>query len=197
MGRDMTFTVVKRKTFSGAGRPRKAGARQPNGQPKRSRTKERENATAVVLAQPHRASAKSGTEHDQRRVWKIGRLVLDGKVVSHRFGADELIFAAEKYAAAYADTQRVMASRVPYAVRAGGTGEDITPEQAFDIRQRMSKINRALADAGERIVKAAEEAILNDPAGDERVMAPWIILSLPVALEVLADHFGLPVKKVS
>jgi len=103
------------KTFSGVGRPRKAGPRDPNGRLVRPSTAEtRAEIISIALRQPHRRG-----DRDQRRSILIGRLILDGAVRHGTLTNAQLFDAAERYAADYARFKRAVASRRPLAVADG------------------------------------------------------------------------------
>lgn len=187
----MGAIVRRRKMFSGVGRPRKDAPRKPCGrliQPPKQETVLQ--AKATVLSQPHRNGST-----DQRRWWAIGRLILDGKIRSDIYQADELHEAASRYYGDYQRIKWVMDSRRAFAATAGGPGRDLTPEQGEAIRKDWSNICRTLAEMGPRCVSAAELGILDDPTRDEHTLAPWIILSLPHVLDALARHYGLAVRR--
>lgn len=176
-----------RKTFSGVGRPRSTGARKPCGrlvQPTKAETIAQ--ARSTVLNQPHRNGST-----DQRRHWAIGRLILDGKVTSNLFGPDELEQAAVRVAADHKRVKRVMDSRNALASTSGGQAPDFTREQGEEIRAQWSKVSRALAGAGERCKSAVELAILDNPTIDEKILNPWIVLTLPASLDALCILYGL------
>lgn len=146
---------------------------------------------AVALAQPHRAGGKPGTERSWHRWCKVGRLIVDGKVTSRRYGETELHEAVRRYAEDYRNLQWVMASRNGFAVGGKTMGVEMTADLSDAIRRAWSNVSRELAEHGERITKAAQFAILDDPTGDERTLAPWIVLTLPIALDILCRHYGL------
>lgn len=192
-GADLIVTsIAVRKTFSGPGRPRKEGPRQPNGQLRRPPPNQQSaDIIALVLDQPHRRGSR-----DQRRSTLIGRLVLDGIVRHDRIHRDQLIEAADRFAADYARFQRAVASRRPLAVTGGKVLVPDDPER--DEREyraageAWASVRRALRDAGERAEKAAHAAILDAaPEAEARSMAPWVVLSLPAALAALALYYGL------
>lgn len=176
-----------RTTFSGQGRPRNAGPRGPTGHLVRKIKKETEaQIVSIARAQPHRRGSD-----DNRRRWPVGRLVLDGKVKHQRFGPGKLERAAELYAADYARLRWILDSRRPLA-HSEGQGREPTPEDAVAVRKAWSNATRVLRDCGERVVKAMDYVVLDAaPEADERVFAPWIILSLPAGLSALAEHYGL------
>lgn len=172
---------MKARKLSKVGRTRKAGPRKPCG---RLVQEKGEPVSNVVLMQPHR---KGST--DQNRITAIGRLILDGKVKHSRLEPADLLRAAESYSKAYANVRWIWNSRRPYAVATGHGGEPSAAE-AEVFKEAWRRVQLALRQHGERITKAAQFAILDDPQ-DERVLAPWIILSLPTALGAIAEHYGL------
>lgn len=167
--------------------------REPNGRSRRpARGKVSEDMRSVVMAQPHRQG--SGAE---MRVWAIGRMIEDGACDGCRYGKSELHEAARLYATDYRNVQSVMASRVPYAVYAGGQGEDLTQDIAERFRRAWSSVCKSLADSGHIAKDAAEKVILDNPTADEKVFARWIVLTLPDAMNALCQHYGLPMKKAA
>jgi len=183
MGLEM---VYKRRTFSGAGRPRSPGPREPSGRLQRPSKEETEaEIKALVLAQPHRQG-----DTRQGRRWAIGRLILDGKVSVRDVSPEALERAAESYAYAYSQLRWIMDSKRPWLKPSG----PLPPEPTLEDRERVEKawgdVNSALRGAGVPAHRAAEYVILDDPS-DERVLASWIILSLPDALLALVRHYGL------
>jgi hypothetical protein len=188
-------TSPSRRTFSGRGRPRKAGAREANGQLQRqSRPETRAEIIAVAVAQPHRRGSD-----DPRRRWPIGRLILDGKVRldGERLPPSRAEETANRYAADYRRYQRALASKRVFAVGSGGSGEDMTPRQVEAAIDAWLAAGRALRHdlghiVGERVEAALSAAILHAPPDhDERSLAPWIVLSLGDGLMTLGEHYGL------
>lgn len=178
--------IAARKTFSGVGRTRRPGVREPNGRLQRAPTAETAaEVVSIVLAQPHRRG-----DPDQRRRWAVGRLILDGRVRHRDHGPDLLERAAEIFAADYARYRATMDSRRPLAATSGGAGREMTTEEAEAVKARWAKVRRAVRDCGERVLSACDLAVLDDPQ-DERILAPWIILSLPAGLGALVEHYGL------
>jgi hypothetical protein len=182
----MSIKAPTRRTFSGGGKPRKAGPREPNGRLRPAPRAEREaDIVAVVLAQPHRRG--SG---DDRRRWAIGRLILDGKVRAPGIASADLERAAEMYALAYADLRWVIDSRRPWATGGGRDRPEPTPDQDTAIRAHWSAIERVLRDAGRVARDAVEKAVLDDPS--ESWEAPfWITYGCGLALAALAKHFEI------
>jgi hypothetical protein len=174
------------------GRPRKQGVREPSGRPQRTpKAVEELETMLVVLKQPHRLG-----DRDQRRRWAVGRLILDGKIKHSDpgIGPDELERAADLYAMAYADMRWVMDSKRPFAALSPRRSRVLDPEQeaerAEEIIAKWSMLSRALNDAGERVRKAMEALVLDNPE-HEATIAPWVILSAPAGLAALVEFFGL------
>jgi hypothetical protein len=188
---------MTRKTFSGGGRPRSMRPREPSGRLQRpSATETAAEVVAVVLSQPHRRGDTA-----QGRRWAIGRLILGGAVKVRGIEASTLERAAEMYAADYARLRWIMDSKRPWHHSTGPTPPEPTLDDKERIGRAWSDVRAALRDhyggqtkaeldAGGRLLKAVELAILDDPS-DEHVLAQWIVLSLPDAMRALAVHYGL------
>jgi hypothetical protein len=193
---------MTRKTFSGLGRPRSLSPtpREPNGQPQRpTREETRAEVIAIVAAQPHRRDG--ATPDDPRRESAIGRLILDGLVTVSGASTGHLFRAAELYLRAYADLRWILDSRRPWANSSARPPAEPTEDDKTAILRAWGDVHGALRRccgkdtpaeraASQRAVKAAEFAILDKPE-DERVLAQWIIFSLPDAMRALVRHYEL------
>jgi hypothetical protein len=192
MSRGITMgLVMTRKTFSGLGRLRSLSPtpREPNGQPQRPpKAETRAEVIAIVTAQPHRRD--SATPDDPRRESAIGRLILDGLVTVSGASTGHLFRAAELYSRAYADLRWIMDSRRPWANSSARLPAEPTEADRMAIERAWGDVSRALRDVGVRASKAAEYVILDKPE-DERVLAQWVILSLPDAMRALVRHYEL------
>jgi len=186
-----------RKTVSGAGRPRKSGPRQPNGrlvQPTKTQTEA--EVVELALWQPHRQGNR-----DQRLQSLIGRLVLGNAlaippipaaVVVDGLTADQLYDLAEKFQRDYQRCQAALASRRPLAVTGGGVQRpDPDPVREQKAIETWAGVSRALRVHGDRVEKAMQFLIIDAaPDYDQRVVAPWIILSAPLGFRALAEWYS-------
>lgn len=177
-----------RKSFSGSGRKRKAGPREPSGRVQRISTSERQaDVIAVVLAQPHRLGSGDGW-----RETPLGRLLLDKRVHHSSASADELWRASCEYAQAFSNVRRVWDSRRPWAVSEGRIPADLSEEQRIKYERDWGDIQRALRDAGVMAQKAVEYLLQDAPPHDEeRTYAFWLTHGAGVGLAALARHFGI------
>jgi hypothetical protein len=183
--------VMTRKTFSGLGKPKPispaprwaCGKLQP-----RPKEETRAEVIAIVEAQPHRRD--SANPDDPRRESAIGRLILDGTVTVSGASMGHLFRAAELYSRAWADMRWIMDSRRPWANSSARLPAEPTEADRMAIERAWGDVTRALRDVGVRASKAAEYVILDKPE-DERVLAQWVILSLPDAMRALVRHYEL------
>jgi hypothetical protein len=157
-----------------AGRKRRAGKREPNGQLSRKaehiqarRSIDEDSAMSVAKAARVRvhdvAEEHAGTD---MAATVIGRLFLKGELEPEQVSAARLI--AETYAA----YQRAIDSpRPPKAVNIGGasgsTPPDVTPEQAMEARRRWGTVIGILqvannAHRGSAIYAACDYVVLRD-----------------------------------
>jgi hypothetical protein len=184
-----------RKTFSGAGRPRKFKPRERNGQIQRSRPQIREDVMGVVKAQRLRVvDPKDVLDQDAEN--PLGVLLLQGKIKPHH------VAAGREYARLVRAVKRDMDSPREDAKPGGLTnllpgsgGLFLSPELLYapeELRrqrgERLGRYNRAfeaLHDAGyEANACVNTVAIREMPIPDEKV--PLLI----AGLNRLADHLG-------
>jgi len=181
---------LRRKTFSGAGRPRSNRPREKNGRPQRISIERQEaNAMAVALAQPHRKGSR-----DDRRRWPIGRMILDEHISWPGISADELHRAAEAYDKAWGDVRWLLDSKRPFFNAVGGGRREPTEQERAQIERIWGDMRRVLRDAApdERAIKAMEYAILDaSPDADYRTFNSYIPFSCAQGLAALVDHLGL------
>jgi hypothetical protein len=192
-GAPVGASVRVRKSFSGrAGRKRKPGCREPNGQLQRLSQEETEaEVISIALAQPHRKG-----DRDQRRATFVGRLILDGKVRCGDLEPAVLVLACEHLQRDHARWQRAVESRRPLAVTGGRAlrPEDLEEDakEYASAAAAWAAACRSLRDAGERVESAAAWAILfAAPDASHETMAPWVLLSLPAAVSQLVKHYKL------
>jgi hypothetical protein len=185
---DMTIEYRGRKSFSGAGRKRKAGPREPNGRVQRPTATEREsNIKGVVLGQPHRQGSD-----DIWRETPIGRLLLSGKVAHSSATSAELWRASQEYLAAFGNIRRVWDSRRPYAVAVGTVPPDLSEDQKARYQREWGDIERVLRDAGVMSKKAVEYILQDAPPDDEeRAYSHWVTYGAGIGLAAIAKHFEI------
>lgn len=189
-----------RKTFSGTGRTRRVGAREPNGRLQRQpRAEQAADILSFVARQPNRPAAgdiRLGLPLDTET--PVLRLIYSGKVSHPDIARAELREAAERLSRDYGSYQAAIGSRRPLAVLmgSGGISADRDEQAEIDRHRRAvatwTAISRALRDAGVIAEEAARLGILDQaPDFDERLFAPRIVIGLSLALVALVGHYGL------
>lgn len=179
-----------RRTISGANRARKSGPRHPCGKLVQRSTQEREaDIIALVLKQPHRNGSL-----DQKTATLIGRLVSVKPVAVsvEGFTPRQLYDLAERFLRDYQRFQAALASRHPLAVTGGGAlppePDPVAEQRAVD---QWAFVCRCLRVHGERIERAMIAAVVDAaPDMDQRILAPWIVLSLPLGFRALAEAYS-------
>jgi hypothetical protein len=153
-----------------AGRKRKQGEREPNGQLRRRPTTvaqieaaqraQEEAEMAVVLAQPHRRGSRS-----QNRATALGRFVEDNGL------RPEFIQAGEHYGSLR--RKWAAAKGAPMPDRLGGSGRDIPAEvvkrwgdQVFELEAAMLRAGVAALGAVERLAYQGFDLPPNTPKQD-------------------------------
>lgn len=145
------------------GRPRKAGAREPNGQLQRSTLaqiiaadreqteRERQNATAVVMAQPHRR----GNDHPWCAT-ALGRFCL-----AHRLKKD-LHDAGEKFADLVRRWRAAWGVPVPISLGIGGSGQGPLMRTAAGWEEQIASVENALRRVSTAHLIAIRHLVLDD-----------------------------------
>lgn len=172
-----------------AGRKRKHGPRQPNGQP--SRTGARENMLAVVRNQPHRKRF-GDLSHDHRAECELGRLFMDSVIERHHYdaGVEYRRIVREMRIAIGAPPGTPSALDFDYQ---GGRGHDTDEDE--DAVKRANRARSVYADAFAALGEAGRDAVLavNDVViwDKGRYEARGGVFALKRGLQVLARHLGL------
>lgn len=144
-----------------AGRKRKYGRRQPNGQLSRERAVQREDILATVRSQPHRRRfGKNFT--DQKAECELGRLCMDGIIVDTQYRAGEgyraLVIAMRR--AIMAPSPDPTSMDMNGGARATAANMDDRGDNAA--RSRYADAFCALADAGRDAVLAVNDIAIYD-----------------------------------
>lgn len=172
-----------------AGRKRKAGRRQPNGQLARSRPAAREDLLAVVKSQPHRRRYGE-LAHDHRAECELGRLFMEGLIEQHHYDA------GVEYRTIVRDMRIAICAPQgnPTAMdlnRAGGRANDSDADdakRANKARSAYSDAYRTLGDAGRDALLAVNDVVVWDM---NRSVMRGGIDALRSGLKSLAKHFGM------
>lgn len=136
--------------MSRRGRARKAGKREPNGQPQR-KWGPNHDVRAVVTAQPHRRWLPEDKRRDQRAESELGRLYLAGRITETEAEAGEkwrgLVSAYLKCLAAPVGPVSVASRGIPDRVEA-------EPESAFP----STEVSETEEERKERVLVAFQRA---------------------------------------
>lgn len=187
--------IEMRKSFSGAGRPRKFKPREKNGQIQRSRPQAREDVMGVVKAQRLRVVPKADIL-DQNAENPLGVLLLNGKIKPHHVAAGREYARLVKAVVRDMDSPR--ADPAPGGLTnllPGSGGLFLPPELLYtpdELRrqrgERLARYNRAfeaLQDAGYEANACVNVVAIREMAvPDEKI--PLLIRGL----DRLADHLG-------
>ena len=177
------------------GRKRKL-CNRVNGRPVQLSEAQRErDVKKTVLDQPHRL----GNE-DQMRECAVGRMIMDcwwsdwwpDKNDQPGWSMRDLYTAAQGFEAAWADVQKVMASRRPLANETRrGAGPERTDEETVEWRDRVirrwTEVSNAIGSSESLYRKAAVFVIIDNP-GPDWVAPFWMKHALKMALVNLAEH---------
>lgn len=170
-----------------AGRKRKHGHRQPNGQLSRDRAASRDDAYSVARLQPHRR--KYGDDfRDQKAECELGRLCLDGIIVETQYRAGEgyraLVLAMRR--AIMAPSPDPTSMDLNGGSRATAANMDDRGDNAA--RSRYADAFCALADVGRNAVLAVNDiAIYDKPRKEMR----GTFADLRAGLNALDRHFSI------
>jgi hypothetical protein len=176
------------------GRKRKMCKRYPNGQPHKESQVQKERAMrSVVLEQPHRLGSD-----EQMLENCVGRLIFqcwgEWGAKEWAWSMRELYDAAQKYADAYAEAQKVMGSRRPLANEtrrsSGGTrAEEEISEWADATLKKWTAVNGVIGGPDSLYRKAAEIVILDNP-GPDWTAPYWVKHGMIHVLTSLAEHYA-------
>lgn len=188
------MTLAARKTFSGSTQRRKTGPRHPCGKLVQPTREEREaDIRGVVIDQRHRFGAVD--PNDPMAGTLIGRLlggVRPAAVTVEGMTGADLHVLAQRFQDTYRRYQAALASRRAYAVTGGGAlrpePDPVAEQRAIDA---WAHVCRCLRVHSERVEKAMIAAVIDaSPDMDQRTLAPWIILSLPLGFRALGEAYS-------
>jgi hypothetical protein len=194
------MAVEPRKTFSGRGRKAKGlvplveGTGRLRRPPPSERPESVGEVVAIVLAQPHRRGFTHG--RDSHLGTTVGRLIEAnpgwwGKGCPPKASFLE---AARRYQKDWTSYQAaVTGTRRPLAVTDGGTridDPDFELKKRRDAERAWADAGRALRDCGEMYERACHFTIC-DHQPETWTPPIWVVISMPIALRALIQHYGL------
>jgi hypothetical protein len=172
------------------GRKRKAGRRQPNGQPARDRAFVREDVLSVVRRQPHRRRYGEAF-NDERAECELGRLCLE------KFITESMYQAGVRYRRDAIAMRRALDAPTPdpkgMDLQRAGKGHDgeETKDQAkraIEARSKYADAFSALKDAGGYAVYSVNDIVLWDR---HRSDMRGSVSHLCAGLRLLMKHYGI------
>jgi hypothetical protein len=194
------MAVEPRKTFSGRRRKAKGlvplveGSGRLRRPPPSERPESVSEVVAIVLAQPHRRGFTHG--RDSHLGTTVGRLIEAnpgwwGKGCPPKASFLE---AARRYQKDWTSYQAaVTGTRRPLAVTDGGTridDPDLELKKRRDAERAWADAGRALRDCGEAYERACHFTIC-DHQSETWTPPIWVVISMPIALRALIQHYGL------
>lgn len=169
-----------------AGRKRKHGRRQPNGQLSRDRSAARDDVFAVARMQPHRRRFGENFR-DQKAESELGRLCLDGIISEPQYRA------GQAYLALVIAMRRAIMAPKPDAgsmdLNGGARATAINMDDFGDnaARSRYADAFCAMADAGRNAIFAVNDVVVYDKLRREM---RGTIVDLRYGLNALDRHFS-------
>jgi hypothetical protein len=190
--------MALRKSFSGRRRKAKGLVPLVEGTGRVVRPPKQEtvaDVVSIVLAQPHRRGFE-----DARSKWHlesaVGRLIEAHPEWWGKFCPPKASFleAAKRYSEDWNRYRSAVTNtRRPLAVTDGGTRID-DPERELkerrDAERAWADVNRALRYQGEIYERACHFTIC-DHQPEDWTQPIWLVVSMPIALRVLIQHYGL------
>lgn len=177
------------------GRKRKTGNRVNGRLVQISEAQRERDVKQTVIDQPHRQGSDS-----QMRESAVGRLIMDcwqtewwpDERLQPEWSANDLYTAAQRYGEAWADVQKVISSKRPYANETRLLGSEHRSDEEVEgwrnrVLARWTEISNVVGGPESIRRKAAEFVIIDNPGPD---WSPpfWVRHSMKVALVSLASH---------